>query len=224
MSLSRFDRIAPWSGAIAGVAWVAQDALAQFREDDAPGGGTVAYIADHLATNVAASLCLVVMAIALLFFAATLRTTLRDSEGVVGTFSGVAYGGWLVAVAGAAQMLVWNMSLIHGVPAGADTALHTLDYVAYFAWDAVAIGVAGAFIATGLGIVTGAALPRWFGIVTLVLGVLGALGAAGIPPGGMVSYVLLPFWLVAVSIMMARRQRRSRAGAPAPHHDTATVA
>ena len=36
---------------------------------------------------------------------------------------------------------------------------------------------------------------------------LGALGTAGIPPGGFVTYLLLPLWLIAASILMARQQR-----------------
>ena len=44
-------------------------------------------------------------------------------------------------------------------------------------------------------------------IATVACGVLGALGNAGIPPGGLVNYVLLPFWLIGASVIMARRQR-----------------
>ena len=43
----------------------------------------------------------------------------------------------------------------------------------------------------------------------MVLGVLGALGNAGIPPGGLVNYVLLPFWLIAASIVVDRSTRRA---------------
>ena len=42
-----------------------------------------------------------------------------------------------------------------------------------------------------------------------MLGTLGALGNAGIPPGGLVNYVLLPFWLVGASIVIARSHKRA---------------
>ena len=71
------------------------------------------------------------------------------------------------------------------------------------------IGLAAAFLAMGLGGIRTAALPRWFAILTLVLGVLGALGNAGIPPGGLVTYVLLPFWLIGASIVVARSTKRA---------------
>ena len=51
----------------------------------------------------------------------------------------------------------------------------------------------------------GLALPDWR--LLAIGGVLGALGNAGIPPGGLVTYLLLPFWLVAASIIVSKRQR-----------------
>jgi hypothetical protein len=42
-----------------------------------------------------------------------------------------------------------------------------------------------------------------------VLGVLSALGDAGIPPGGLVNYLLLPFWLITASVVVARSSGRS---------------
>ena len=126
------------------------------------------------------------------------------------TYSSVAYGGWVVVVAGLSQMVMWNWGLINGAAdAGDDAALHSLSYVAYFGWAGMGIGLATAFIATGLGGIRSAVLPRWFAILTIVLGVLGALGDAGIPPGGLVNYVLLPFWLIAASFVVAKSHRRA---------------
>jgi hypothetical protein len=56
-----------------------------------------------------------------------------------------------------------------------------------------------------------AVLPKWFAITSVVMGVLGALGNAGIPPGGLVTYLLLPVWLIAASIIVSRSQKRSSA-------------
>ena len=53
----------------------------------------------------------------------------------------------------------------------------------------------------------GSVLPRWFAVVSVVLGVLAALGNAGIPPGGLVTYLLLPFWLLTASVAISKRQR-----------------
>jgi hypothetical protein len=152
----------------------------------------------------------VVMGIALLFFATAVRNLLRSGEAREATYSSVAYGGWLVVVAGLSQMVMWNWGLINGAAdASDDASLHALSYVAYFSWAGAGIGLATALVATGWGGIRGAVLPRWFAILSVVLGVLGALGDAGVPPGGLVIYVLFPFWLITASVVVARRHRRA---------------
>jgi hypothetical protein len=210
MQLTTFDRLLPWSGAVAGLCWIGQAMLQKTSTQDTPGAATTEIIRGHLALNYAAQGCLVLMGIALLFFATAVRNLLRSGEAREATYSSVAYGGWLVVVAGLSQMVMWNWGLINGAAdAGDDAALHALSYVGYFSWAGSGIGLATAFIASGWGGVRSGVLPRWFAILTVVLGVLGALGDAGIPPGGLVSYVLFPFWLIAASVVIARSHRKA---------------
>lgn len=210
MSITTFEKLLPWSGAVAGLCWIAQDTLQSTSVEDAPGSATTQVIRDHLALNYTAQACLVVMGIALLFFATAVRSLLRSGEGRESTYSSIAYGGWVVVVAGLSQMVMWNWGLINGAAdAKDDTALHALSYVAYFGWAGMGIGLATAFVAMGLGGVRSAVLPKWFAILTLVLGALGALGNAGIPPGGLVNYLLLPFWLIGASFVVARSNKRA---------------
>ena len=145
------------------------------------------------------------MGIALLFFATAIRNLLRSSEAREATYSSVAYGGWIVVVAGLAQMVAWSWAMINGAAAAEDdAALHVLSYAGYFGFAGMGIGIATAFLATGLGGIRNAVLPKWFAIPTVVLGALSALGNAGIPPGGLVNYLLLPFWLIAAAVIVAR--------------------
>jgi hypothetical protein len=210
MNVTTFDRLLPWSGAVAGLCWIAQATLQSTSAGDTPGTASTEVIHSHLAVNYAAQASLVVMGVALLFFATAVRTVLRSGEGRESTYSSIAYGGWVVVVAGLSQMVTWNWGLINGAAdAKDDTALHSLSYVAYFGWAGMGIGLAGAFVAMGLGGLRTAALPKWFAILTLVLGGLGALGNAGIPPGGLVNYLLLPFWLIGASLVIARSNKRS---------------
>lgn len=216
MVLSRFERALPWTGAIAGLAWIGQEVLFEVDADDRPGTADTATIHDHLALNFGAVGCLVIMGIALVFFASALRSQLRSGEAREATYSTVAYGGLLLMAAGLAQMVMWNWGLINGAAdAHDDAALHVLSFVSYFGFAGMGIGIATTFIATGLAGISNAVLPRWFGIVTLVLGVLSALGAAGIPPGGLVNYLLLPVWLVGAAAILARRQKSAGAKQPA---------
>ena len=210
MPLTRFERMLPWSGAVAGLCWIGQAVLQNTSTKDVPGGASVTVIRDHLALNYGSVACLVVMGISLLFFATAVRNLLRSGEAREATYSSVAYAGWIVVVAGLSQMVTWSWGLINGAADGRDqAAAHTLGYAAYFGWAGMGIGLATAFIAMGLGGLRGAVLPKWFAILTIVCGVLGALGDAGVPPGGAVNYLLLPFWLITASVIVARRQDRA---------------
>lgn len=207
MPRSKFERFLPWTGAIAGAAWIGQMVLFQTDDQDSPGTMTTAVIRDHLALNYAAIGCLVVMAIALVFFATALRSHLRAGEARESTYSSIVYGGLLLVAAGLSQMVMWNWGLINGAAdAKDDQALGILSFVGFFGFAGMGIGIATTLLGAGLAGLANAVLPRWFAILTLVLGVLSALGTAGIPPGGLVNYLLLPLWLIAAAIILARRQ------------------
>jgi hypothetical protein len=207
MPLSTFEKLLPWSGVIAGLAWITQDALAHMYTSDKPGHGSVEAINDHLGLNTGSLACLVIMGVSLVFFATAVRNLLRSGEAREATYSSVAYGGWLTVSASLAQMAVWNKGLMSAAEEGDAAATRMLSYAQYFGWLGMGVGISAAFIAIGLGGVRSAALPKWFAITTTVLGVLALLGACSIPPGGLVNYLLLPFWLIAAAIIIARRQR-----------------
>lgn len=208
MALSKFDRILPWTGALAGLAWVAYASLSKTSTKDSPGGASTHVINDNLANNNAAQGALVLMGISLLFFATAARNLLRAGEAREATYSNIVYAGWIVVAAALAQMVAIGWALVNGAADADDQAAVTiLGYLQNFSWAGLGIGLATAFIATGLGGLASAAVPKWFAIVSIVLGVLGALGNAGIPPGGLVTYLLLPVWLIVASIIFARRQK-----------------
>ncbi len=209
MQLSTFERFLPWSGLIAGLAWIGQDVLARMYSSDRPGRGSVAEMTDHPGLNVGSMACIVVMGAALLFFATAVRNLLRSGEAREATYSSVAYGAWITVSAALGQMALWDKALLSAAEDQNAGAVETLSYAQYFGWLAMGIGISTAFIAMGLGGVRSHVLPTWFAVTTVVLGVLALLGAAGIPPGGLVNYLLLPFWLVAAAIIVSRRQAAS---------------
>lgn len=209
MQLSKFEKFLPWSGLIAGLAWIGQDALAHFYSSDRPGRGSVEAANDNVALNVASMACLVVMGVALLFFATAIRNLLRSGEAREATYSSVAYGAWITVSASLGQMALWDKALLSAADDKNTPAMQTLSYAQYFGWLAMGIGIATAFISIGLGGLRSQVLPKWFSITTAVLGVLALLGACGIPPGGLVNYLVLPFWLIAAAIIISRRQKAS---------------
>lgn len=211
MPLSTFEKFLPWSGLIAGLAWIGQDALARMYSSDRPGRGSVEALNDHAALNLGSLACLVVMGVALLFFATAARNLLRSGEAREATYSSVAYGAWITVSAALGQMALWNKALLSAAEDKNAAAVQTLSYAQYFGWLAMGIGISTAFIAMGLGGLRSQVLPKWFAITTVVLGVLALLGACSIPPGGLVNYLLLPFWLIAAAIIISRRQNASAA-------------
>lgn len=211
MPLSTFEKFLPWSGLIAGLAWIGQDALANMYSSDRPGRGSVEALNDHAALNLGSLACLVVMGVALLFFATAARNLLRSGEAREATYSSVAYGAWITVSAALGQMALWNKALLSAAEDKNAAAVQTLSYAQYFGWLAMGIGISTAFIAMGLGGLRSQVLPKWFAVTTVVLGVLALLGACSIPPGGLVNYLLLPFWLIAAAIIISRRQNTSAA-------------
>jgi hypothetical protein len=211
MQLSRFEKLLPWSGAVAGLAWVGQDSFAHLYTTDRPGAGSVDVANSHGLLNVASLACLVTMGVALLFFATAVRGRLRSGEAGESTYSSVAYGAWVTVSAALAQMALWDKGLLSAAEDGNAGAVQTLSYVQYFGWLAMGVGISTAFLAMGLGGLRHAVLPRWFAVTTLVMGGLALLGACGIPPGGLVNYLALPFWLVGAAIILARRQKSAAA-------------
>ena len=151
MPLSTFEKLLPWSGVVAGLAWIAQDTLARVHTSEVPGRGSVTEINDHLGLNTGSLSCLVIMGVALLFFATAVRNLLRSGEAREATYSSVAYGGWIVVAAGLAQMAVWTKGLMSAAEDGDEAATQILSYAQYFGWLGMGVGIAAAFLAIGLG-------------------------------------------------------------------------
>jgi hypothetical protein len=207
MPLSTFERFLPWSGAIAGLAWIGQDALNHFQSRDDPGSTSAETINDNVAMNIGSLACLVVMAVSLLFFATVVRNLLRSGEAREATYSSIAFGGWIIVAAALGQMVVWDYGVLAAADNNDQSATQALGYTWYFGWASMAVGIGAAFLAMGLGGVRNAVLPRWFARTTTVMGALALLGVCHIPPGGLVSYLLLPLWLGAAAVVIARRQK-----------------
>ena len=214
MPLSKFERFLPWCGVIAGLAWIGQSVLARMYSPDEPGHASVDVTREHVLLNAASTACVVIMGVALLFFATAVRNLLRSGEPREATYSSVAYGAWITVAAALGQMALWNKALMSAADDDASAAIHTLSYAQYFGWLGMGVGISAAFLALGLGGIRSAVLPKWFAVTTIVLGVLALLGAAGIPPGGLVNYLLLPFWLGAAAVIVARRQNNRQKTSP----------
>ena len=134
MPISTFEKLLPWTGVVAGLAWIAQDVFAKLYTSDVPGRGSVDIISTNLGRNLASLSCLVVMGVSLLFFATAVRNLLRSGEAREATYSSVAYAGWITVSAALAQMAVWNKGLMSAAEDGDAAATRVLSYAQYFGW------------------------------------------------------------------------------------------
>jgi hypothetical protein len=199
MTVSKFERFLPWTGGVAGVLWGVFLILAKTPAHPAAAGAvsTVERAAGH---NYVAGFALLVGALMLLFFAAQARKSLRSGEAGESTYSSVAHGGLLMAATGFGLLGIVEIALTNAAKAHDAGATDALGQLAMIGWLPALVGFVAAFWGLGLGGLRTATMPKWFAIVTVVLGVAGVLG-----PLAFVVYLVLPLWLIAASAVTARR-------------------
>lgn len=201
MPLSTFEKFLPWAGALAGLLWGFQ-MLAAKTPDDPADPDAVTVIGDAVMRNYVAGFALLLGALMMVFFAAAVRRSLRSTEAGESTYSSVAHGGLLVAAAGFGLLAVVQVALTNSAKADDAAATATLGQLALIGWLPALVGLVAGFWGVGLGGLRNASVPKWFAIVTVVLGVVGVLG-----PLAMMVYLLLPLWLIAASAVVAGRLR-----------------
>jgi hypothetical protein len=208
MTVSKFERFLPWTGAVAGVLWAVWIFVS--KTPDHPGrSGAVALVNQAAGRDYAGGFALLFGALMLMFFAAQARASLRSGEVGESTYSSVAHGGLLVAATSLSLLGVLQIALVNAAKAHDAGATDALGQLTMIGWLPVLVGVVAAFWALGLGGLRTAALPKWFAVVTVVLGVIGVLG-----PLAFIVYVTLPLWLIAISVILARRVSSSHRRSP----------
>lgn len=200
MTVSKFERFLPWTGALAGVLWAVH--VFASKTPNHPASAGAATVVSHAAgRNYVAGFALLVGALMLLFFAAQARKSLRSGEAGESTYSSVAHGGLLMAAGGFGLLGIIEIALVNVAKAKDAGATDVLGQLATIGWLPALVGLVAAFWALGLGGLRTATLPKWFAIVTIVLAVMGVLG-----PLAFVVYLVLPLWLIGASVVTARRR------------------
>jgi hypothetical protein len=217
MTTDRFNRLLPLAGIVAGLAIIAGLVLSGAEPaDDATSAKIVAYYSDHKAALQISALCAQVAAVALLFFAAGLRTSLRSRETGEASYSTLALAGAVVTALGLSFFGWTTLAAVKAVENGSQASVaETIHLVGSYAWMPWAVGAATMLIGAGLGGLRTVALPRPLAWITVALGVI------ALTPGGPITFALLPLWLIGTGIVLARADRRMPA---ASSHATASAA
>jgi hypothetical protein len=198
---SRLARYAPLTGVLFVVLVAAGFLLSGDTPGaNAPGSEVIDFYKDSMGKQVVATLLVTLGAVALLWFASSLRSILRTAEGGTGRISNIAFAGGLGSAFG-----FWVSAAIHftladvggDVDAAAAQALNALDSDSFFAF---APGIAVLLLATALVARRTAILPAWLAWSAFVIFL------ASFTPAGFFAFILSGLWIIVVSVLLYRAQ------------------
>jgi preprotein translocase subunit YajC len=220
MSTSRLERLAPLTGVLFAIVIFA----GVFTGGETPDAGdsparVVTYFATHRSEAELSSLLFAIGFLIFLFFAASLRSFLRRTEGAEG-LAALALAGAVVMTGGALLASTIEYALAHELhnltPAGAQILNLLSNEVG------LVMLVGGGFVlmvASGLAILRGAPVPRWLGWAAIAIGIL-----ALVLPIAFIALLLLLIWILVTSIFIYRRQASPASGGVTPGVDEGRLA
>jgi hypothetical protein len=203
MPVSKFERFLPIAGIIAGLFYIAAVVLTGDIPDDVNDKRT-AWLKAHEGMTFSSGVATAFFAVFVLFFVTGLRQALRSGEPGESSYStaalagGIALGSW-----GGLSALI-TLAETQAAKDDHPEASFALGYLDSYIWVPFVIAAAVLLVATGLGGIRTAQLPKWLGIVSIVLGVLAVTG-----PTGIAVFLLMPLWLIVVGALLSRRLSRS---------------
>ena len=204
MQASTYQRALGIAGVLFAVLLVTAFVLTSNQVDEnASLGKAFAYWSDHKTVEIASALLLHVASVALIFFGAGLRSTLRGGEGEESTYSVIAFGGAVFAAVGFVIAAWVGVAAATAADHGGREAVYTLNQLSAVDWVPFTAGISVMLLAAGIGGLRSLALPRVASWVAV------AAGVVALTPFGWGAFVVLPFWVAWMSVMLYRGQRRS---------------
>lgn len=180
------------------------------EKDDRPEGKNTAEFVAWVETNDTAILAGAIVfgfgVVLFLWMLGSLRSRLLVAEGSTGRLASLAFGSGV-----ATSVCLMAIYLPHAQAAFdhdniSDTSVDALVHQGDAFFAGVELFAIPLFVATALASLSHAALPRWFGWLSLVLALMLA-----IPPiGWLAVFVGLPLWVLIVSILLVRQPRPDR--------------
>jgi hypothetical protein len=200
MTTTRFEKFLAIAGILAGVMFV----LIGFHGDppsvSASPQARVDWYNHHKAITAIGGFGAGYFAFLMAFFTVGVRKLLRSGEAGESTYSSAALiGGVLVSAAAVIGALI-SLGSMEAADKHQAAVVTTLAFLNDFGWLPIMVGFGVLYLATGLGGLRTATLPKWLSIVTIVLGVGAVAG-----PTGVGVYLVTPLWLIVVGALMLRR-------------------
>jgi hypothetical protein len=210
---AKWERLARLSGALAVPFWIAGVILISTQATGSKGPKILASYQHHSNGILLGGFLWSLGVLLFIWFLGSLRSHYLAAEGGDGRLSSLVWGSGLVASAVALLIPGPDMAGAlnkNDIDASGASTLHHLSDALFIAAE-YALPVL--FFASAILALRYAALPKWLGWVSILIGVVLLIG-----PIGWAAFIFAtPIWTLIVSVLLySRAERPARLGAPAP--------
>ena len=200
MEKGGLERVAPLAGAAFAVLFaVGFLTSGETPDTKATGEEVIAHYKDSGKVFLAI-FTIVIGAVLFAFFAGALRDALRAAGRE--WLATVAFAGGIVYSVGLALFAMSQVALSDAADLGQPQVAQALNILDNDNFFPAVVGFSILLLATGLHVLGSGVLPRWLGVLSLVMGVVAVAG-----PAGFVVFLAFPLWVLGVSVLLYRRPR-----------------
>jgi hypothetical protein len=198
-SRSTLERLAPLTGVAFVLLFIAAFVISgETPGTDDPVGEVRDYWVDNDAENIWSAAFVLWGSVLAIWFAASLRTALRRSEGEPGRLSGLVFAGWIVFAVGALAFAGFGFAAADVADEAdvGDEVIQTLSILNSDFFPIVTGGLAVAMLASGIAVLRHGGIPRWLGYFALLIGI------TAVTPIGFFSFLAAGIWVLIVSLLL----------------------
>ena len=198
MATGRLERLAPLAGVVFTAVFAAGFLISGETPDtDATGEEVLKHYEDD-AKILVGFLMLMLASLLFMIFAGVLRRHLATSG--PDWLASVVFGGAVVYVVGLSVFAMSQFALVEAADNKQAAVAETLNVIDNANFAPAGFGLIIILFASAWHVLASRSLPVWLGWTALALGVLGFAG-----PAGFISFLVFPFWVLAVAIALFRR-------------------
>ena len=193
--------LVPLMGVLFVVLTVASFAVAGDTPDaDDPISEVVEFWIDHEGQALFGAILAALAAVALIFFAASLRRALRRGEDGAGVLSVAAMGGGIVAAAGLGTDSAFRFALGDLADDVDPVVTQTLNALWADFFFPMVVGLATLILATSLAALRTGVIPVWLAWIGILICVV------FFTPAGFIAFLVSGLWIAIVSVLLWRQE------------------
>jgi hypothetical protein len=205
------ERMARWMGPLA-TAFLVSMVLGFFvfasspPDQNASAASVIAYYQAHGTAALAGIYIIGVGLVLLTFFVSALRIALTEAGGGHAWLPTAAFAGGILFIGGFAVTGITHFVLIQASHNSRADMVRSLNFIDNNNQVPLFIGLSVLALATGAAILTGSTLPAWLGWLSIVIGVLPAIGGLGF-----IAFLASPIWMTILGFVIGSRATAAEA-------------